>query len=146
VAKHYLQVLSHVLSVHISSHTPLYQPPAHLINMANNAPPGPPSSGNTNINTNTNTNNTNTIPTLSLLDIVASPESAAALKAMIENSPGHSYIKPDLSDVNLLKVFVLDGSDDSVIEYLEARTNGDAGVYRRGLYGEGGSERVSEMG
>jgi hypothetical protein len=117
--------------VHIIALRSIVSSSAHLINMANNAPPGPPSSGKTNINTNTNT------PTLSLLDIVASPESAAALKAMIENSPGHSYIKPDLSDVNLLRVSVLDGVDNSVIDYMEAATNGDAGVYRGAMYGEG---------
>jgi hypothetical protein len=95
--------------------------------MANNAPP--PSG-----NTNTNDNETKT---LSLLDIVASSESAAALKEMIDNSPGHSYIKPDLSAVELLKVSILDGNDDSVISHMEAATNGYAAVYQRAMYGEG---------
>jgi hypothetical protein len=112
-----------VLSVHISSHIiPSFLSLALLTNMVDNAPP--PSD-----NTDTNT--------LSLLDIVASSESAAALEEMIENSPGHSYIKPDLSDVNLLRVSILDGEDDSVISYMEAATNGYAAVYKRAMYGEG---------
>jgi hypothetical protein len=72
---------------------------------------------------------------LSLLDIV-NPESAAALKDLIDNSPGHSYIKPDLSDINLLKVSIIDGNDDSVISHVELATNANAAVYQRALYGE----------
>jgi hypothetical protein len=72
---------------------------------------------------------------LSLLDIV-SPESATALKAMIDTSPETSYVKPDLSDVSLLKVSILDGTDDSVISYLEMATNADATVYKKAMYGE----------
>jgi hypothetical protein len=121
--------VANFLSVHISSQATLSPiSSAHLISMANNALP--PSS-------NANTNDTNT---LSLLDIVASSASAAALRDMIENSPGHSYIKPDLSDVDLLKVSVLDGNDDSVISHMEAATNGYAAVYKRAMYGEGGGE------
>lgn len=82
---------------------------------------------------------TNTGP-LSLLDIVKSPESATALKAMIDNSPGHSYIKPDLSDVNLLKVSIVDGNDDSVITHMECVTNAHAAAYRKAMYGETGDQ------
>jgi hypothetical protein len=115
-----------VSSVHVSSHiTPSFLSLALFTNMAHNAPP--PS------------DNTDT-DTLSLLDIVASSASAAALRDMIENSPGHSYIKPDLSDVDLLMVSILDGDDDSVISHMEAVTNGDAAVYKRAMYGEGGGE------
>ena len=71
----------------------------------------------------------------SLLDIV-NPESAAALKDMIDNSPGHSYIKPDLSDVNLLKVSIIDGNNDSVISHMELATNANALVYQKALYSE----------
>jgi hypothetical protein len=38
---------------------------------------------------------------LSLLHIVGS-DSASALEEMIDNSPGHTYIESDLSNVNLL--------------------------------------------
>jgi hypothetical protein len=76
---------------------------------------------------------------LSLLDIV-NIESATALKDMIDNSPGHTYIKPDLSDANLLKVSIIDGNDDSVISHMELATNANAAVYRKALYGEIGSD------
>jgi hypothetical protein len=76
---------------------------------------------------------------LSLLDIVYI-ESATSLKDMIDNSPGHTYIKPDLSDVNLLKVSIIDGNDDSVISHMELATNANAAVYRKALYGEIGSD------
>lgn len=72
---------------------------------------------------------------LSLLDIVDT-ESAVALKNMIDNSPGHTYIKPDLSDVNLLKVSIIDGNDDSVVSQMEMVTNAHAAVYQKTLYGE----------
>jgi hypothetical protein len=72
---------------------------------------------------------------LSRLDIV-DIESATALKDMIDNLPGHTYIKPDLSDVNLLKVSIIDGNDDSVISHMELATNANAAVYRKALYGE----------
>lgn len=78
--------------------------------------------------------------TLSLLDIVKSPESATALKAMIDNSPGHSYIKPDLSDVNLLKVSIVDGNDDSIINHMECATNADAAAYQKAMYGDTGGQ------
>jgi hypothetical protein len=124
-----LNGVANALSVHISSHvTPSFLSVTLLISMANNAPP--PSG-----NTNTDTNDTNT---LSLLDIVASSKAAAALREIIDNSPGHSYIKPDLSDVDLLKVFILDGNDNSVISSIEAATNDYAAVYKRAMYGETG--------
>jgi hypothetical protein len=72
---------------------------------------------------------------LSLLDIVYI-ESATALKDMIDNSPGHTYTRPDLSDINLLKVSIIDGNDDSVISHMELATNANAAVYRKALYGE----------
>jgi hypothetical protein len=72
---------------------------------------------------------------LSLLDIV-NPESAAALKDLIDNSPGHSYIKPDLSDINLLKVSIIDGNNDSVISHMELVTNANAAIYQKALYGD----------
>ena len=74
---------------------------------------------------------------LSLLDIVA-PESASALKAMIDNSSDGSYIKPDLSDVNVLKVSILDGTDDSIITHMEMATNDKAAAYQKAYYGEAG--------
>jgi hypothetical protein len=104
--------------------------------MANNA--SPPSSNTNTSDTNTSDTNTSDTNTLSLLDIVASSTSAAALRDMIEDSPGHSYIKPDLSDVDLLRVSILDGEDDSVVSHMEAATNDYAAVYRRAMYGEGG--------
>lgn len=76
---------------------------------------------------------------LSLLDIVA-PESASALKAMIDNSSDGSYIKPDLSDVNVLKVSILDGTDDSIITHMEMATNDKAAAYQKAYYGEAGGQ------
>lgn len=78
----------------------------------------------------------NNTGTLTLLDIVSNPESAAALKDMIDSSPGHTYIKPDLSDVNMLKVSIVDGNNDSIVTHLEVATNGNAAVYKRAMYGE----------
>lgn len=52
----------------------------------------------------------NNMTGLSLLDIVA-PELAIALKAMIDNSSDWSYLKPDLSDVNILKVITCTGAE-----------------------------------
>ena len=69
---------------------------------------------------------------LSLLDIVDS-KTASALEEMLDNSPGHTYIKSDLSDVNLLKVSIIDGSDESVVTYMEMATNDNAAAYRRAL-------------
>ena len=80
---------------------------------------------------------------ISLLDIV-SLESATALKAMIESFPGHSYIKPDLSDVNVLKVSILDGSDDSIITHMEMATNANATIYQKAMYGEAGGQSKAE--
>lgn len=71
---------------------------------------------------------------LSLLDIVAF-ESAIALKAMIDNSSGRSYINPDLSDVNVLKVSILDGTDDSILTHMEMPTNEKAAIYQKAYYG-----------
>ena len=76
---------------------------------------------------------------LSLLDIVA-PESASALKAMIDNSSDGSYIRPDLSDVNVLKVSILDGTDDSIITHMEMATNDKAAAYQKAYYGEAGGQ------
>lgn len=76
---------------------------------------------------------------LSLLDIVSS-ETAPALKAMIDSSGDHTYIKADLSDVNLLKVFIVDGNDDSIISHMEAATNANAAVYKKAMYGEIGGQ------
>lgn len=76
---------------------------------------------------------------LSLLDIVA-PGSASALKAMIDNSSDGSYIKPDLSDVNVLKVSILDGTDDSIITHMEMATNDKAAAYQKAYYGEAGGQ------
>jgi hypothetical protein len=76
---------------------------------------------------------------LSLLDIV-NPESATALKEMIDNSPGHTYIKPDLSDVKLLKVSIIDGNDDSIVSHMELATNANAAIYQKALYGEVASD------
>jgi hypothetical protein len=77
----------------------------------------------------------NDTASLSLLDIV-DPESSTALKAMIDSSPDHSYIKPDLSDVSLLRVSILDGTDDSVISHMEVATNANAAVYKNVMYGK----------
>lgn len=74
---------------------------------------------------------------LSLLDIVA-PESALALQAMIDNSSERSYIKPDLSDINVLKVSILDSIDDSVLTHMEMPTNEEAAAYQKAYYGEAG--------
>ena len=80
---------------------------------------------------------------LSLLDIVDS-ESADALKEMIDNSPGYTYIKPDLSDVRLLKVSIIDGNNDSVISHMEMLTNANADIYQKALYGETTSDSRAE--
>ncbi|KAH0357436.1 hypothetical protein KCU83_g911, partial [Aureobasidium melanogenum] len=64
--------------------------------------------------------------TLSMLDIIESPELAAACNDMIENSPGYSYIDVDLRDINLLKISILHGDDDSVISQMEMTTNSKA--------------------
>jgi len=79
--------------------------------------------------------------TLSLLDIVG-PESATALKEMIDDSPDHTYIKPDLSDVNWLKISIIDGNNDSIVSYMEVATNSNAAVYQKAMYAEteGGSQ------
>lgn len=79
----------------------------------------------------------------SLLDIVNS-ESATAFKAMIGSSGGHTYIKPDLSDVKKLKVFIIDGNDDTVITHMEAATNANAAAYKKMMYGEIGSRSHAE--
>jgi hypothetical protein len=76
---------------------------------------------------------------LSLLDIVA-PESALALKAMIDNSSDQSYVKPDLSDVNVLKVTIMDGTNDSVLTHMEMPTNENAAAYQKAYYGEAGGQ------
>jgi hypothetical protein len=76
---------------------------------------------------------------LSLLDII-NPDSAPALQEMLDNSPEHTYIKPDLSNVNLLKVSIIDGNDDSVITYMEMATNANAAAYRKALYAKLDSE------
>jgi hypothetical protein len=80
---------------------------------------------------------------LSLLDIVES-DSASALEEMLDNSPGPTYIKPDLSNVNLLKVTIIDGKDDSVVTYMEMPTNAHAAAYRKALYAEIDSESEVE--
>lgn len=72
---------------------------------------------------------------LSLLDIVDS-EPATALRKMIDNSPGHTYIKSDLTDVDLLKVSIIDGNNDSVISHMELATNANAAIYQKALYAE----------
>jgi len=72
---------------------------------------------------------------LSLLDIV-DPDSASTLQATLDNSLGHTYIKPDLSDVDLLRVSIIDGNDDSVVMYMEMTTNANAAAYRKALYAE----------
>jgi hypothetical protein len=75
---------------------------------------------------------------VNILDIVESPESAAALELMINNSPGYSYIYPDLEDVDTLKVSVLHGDDDSVISYMKMATNSKAMLFKEALDGEAG--------
>lgn len=64
--------------------------------------------------------------TLSMLDIIESPELAAACDATIEASPDYSYMDVDLHDINLLKVSVRHGDDDSLISYMEMATNSKA--------------------
>lgn len=64
--------------------------------------------------------------TLSMMDIIESPELAAACDTMIENSPDYSYIDVDLRDIDLLKVSVRHGDDDSLISYMEMATNSKA--------------------
>ncbi|KAG9820744.1 hypothetical protein KCU98_g17565, partial [Aureobasidium melanogenum] len=64
--------------------------------------------------------------TLSMLDIIESQKLAAACNEMIENSPTYSYIDVDLRDINLLKVSILHGDDDSVISQMEMATNSKA--------------------
>lgn len=80
---------------------------------------------------------------ISLLDII-SPESAAALTAMIDNSPEHTYIKPDLSDVNLLKVSVMDGNNDCVVAHMEVATNAYAAIYKKAMYSEISQEPTAQ--
>ncbi|KAK6001701.1 hypothetical protein QM012_002191 [Aureobasidium pullulans] len=64
--------------------------------------------------------------TLSMLDIIESPKLAAACSDMIDNSPGYSYIDVDLHDIDLLKVSIRHGDDDSIISYMEMATNSKA--------------------
>jgi hypothetical protein len=59
---------------------------------------------------------------------------------MIDNSSDKSYIKPDLSDVNVLKVSILDGTDDSIITHMEMATNDKAAAYQKAYYGETGGQ------
>jgi hypothetical protein len=73
------------------------------------------------------------VSSVNIMDIVKFPESAAALKLMIDNSPGYSYIFPDLEDVNTLKVSVLHGDDDSVVSYMEMPTNSKAMLFKEAL-------------
>ncbi|KAH0277153.1 hypothetical protein KCU91_g3372, partial [Aureobasidium melanogenum] len=67
--------------------------------------------------------------TISLLDIIESPELAAACSEMLDNSPGYSYTSIDLSDIDLLKVSILHGDDDSMISYMEMATNSKAAAW-----------------
>ncbi|CAD0096188.1 unnamed protein product [Aureobasidium vineae] len=83
-----------------------------------------------------------TIP--GLLDIVQSPESAAALKVMLDDSPGYSYIDLDLSDVSLLKVSVMHGDDDSVISRMEMPTNSKAAAFQKAIDEEAASQSQLE--
>ncbi|KAG9820884.1 hypothetical protein KCU98_g17509, partial [Aureobasidium melanogenum] len=64
--------------------------------------------------------------TISILDIIESPELAAACSKMIDNSPGYAYTSIDLRDLGLLKVSILHGDDDSMISYMEMATNSKA--------------------
>ncbi|KAH0155184.1 hypothetical protein KCU67_g8820, partial [Aureobasidium melanogenum] len=64
--------------------------------------------------------------TISILDIIESPELAAACGEMLDNSPGYSYTSIDLRDLDLLKVSILHGDDDSMISYMEMATNSKA--------------------
>lgn len=63
---------------------------------------------------------------LSMLDIIESPELAAACGTMIDNSPDYSYIDVDLGDIDVLKVSVRHGDDDSLISFMEMATNSKA--------------------
>ncbi|CAD0100501.1 unnamed protein product [Aureobasidium mustum] len=67
--------------------------------------------------------------TISLLDIIKSPELAATCGIMMDNSPGYSYIDVDLRDINLLKVSIRHGDDDSVISQMEMATNSKAATW-----------------
>ena len=83
--------------------------------------------------------------TLPLLDIVH-PALATALKEMIDNSPGNTYIKSSLSDANFLKISIIDGNNDFVISHMELTTNTTTGIYQRALYGDIASEpRAKEL-
>lgn len=73
--------------------------------------------------------------TLPLLDIF-DPASAIAFKETIDVSPGNTYIKSSLSDVNLLKISIVDGNYDFVISHMELTTNTNAGIYQRAFYGD----------
>ncbi|KAH0009062.1 hypothetical protein KCU78_g10919, partial [Aureobasidium melanogenum] len=64
--------------------------------------------------------------TISILDIIKSPELAAACGEMLDNSPDYSYTSIDLRDLDLLKVSILHGDDDSMISYMEMATNSKA--------------------
>ncbi|CAD0108365.1 unnamed protein product [Aureobasidium uvarum] len=81
---------------------------------------------------------------VSIFDIVESSESAAVLKVMIDDSPGYSYIDLDLSDINLLRVSVLHGDDDSVISRMEAPTNSKAAAFQKALDAEAASQSQQE--
>ncbi|KAG9689186.1 hypothetical protein KCU95_g9861, partial [Aureobasidium melanogenum] len=67
--------------------------------------------------------------TISLLDIIESPELAAACGEMLDKSPGYSYTSIDLSDIDLLRVSILHGDDDSMISYMEMATNSKAAAW-----------------
>ncbi|KAH0360122.1 hypothetical protein KCU65_g9590, partial [Aureobasidium melanogenum] len=67
--------------------------------------------------------------TLSILDIIESPKLAAACNDMIENSPSYSYIDVGLREIDLLKVSILHGDDDSLISYVEMPTNAKAAAW-----------------
>jgi hypothetical protein len=73
------------------------------------------------------------VSSINILDIVEYSESAGALKLMIDNSPGYSYIYPDLEDINTLKVSILHGDDDTVISYMEMATNSKATLFKEAL-------------
>ena len=72
---------------------------------------------------------------LPLLDIVK-PESAAALKELIDHSPGHTYIRPGRRDVNLLKVSIIDGNNGFVISHMELTTDANATTFQKVWHGE----------
>lgn len=82
------------------------------------------------------TSSSDRVSTINILDIVESSESAGALKLMIDNSPGYSYIYPDLEDINTLKVSVLHSDDDTVISYMEMATNSKATLFKEALHSE----------